>query len=102
MVLVLTTSIVGGPSHCAAGLRLFTLFCGLWCTSNLPLDLEEATWLVEWPDAILSTEDLIGLRARALAKHTYHVEEMRERVQKFKESSVLKYAEKYKHVIKDY
>jgi hypothetical protein len=68
----------------------------------LPLDLEEATWLVEYPDAILDTNDLIGLRTRALAKHTYHVDEMRERVHKFKESEAYKYAEKYKHVIKDY
>jgi len=68
----------------------------------IPLDLEEATWLVEWPDTIVSTDELIGLRARALAKHTYHVEEMRERVHKFKESDAYRYAEKYKHVIKDY
>jgi len=68
----------------------------------LPLDLEEVTWLVEWPDEIISTEELVGLRARALAKHIYHVEEMRERVQKYKETDAYKYAEKYKHVIKDY
>jgi hypothetical protein len=68
----------------------------------LPLDLEEATWLVEWPDAVLSTDELIGLRARALAKHTYHVDEMRERVHKIKETDAYKFAEKYKHVIKDY
>src|ERR1700743_3745659 len=37
----------------------------------LPLDLEEATWLVQWPGATLSTNELIGLRAIALAKHTY-------------------------------
>jgi hypothetical protein len=66
------------------------------------LDLEEATWLVEWPDTILSTDELVGLRARALAKHTYHVDEMRDRVHKFKESDAYKYAEKYKHVIHDY
>jgi len=68
----------------------------------LPLDLEEATWLVEWPDMIIDTEDLVGLRARALAKHTYHVDEMRERVQRIKESDASKYAEKYKNVIRDY
>src|SRR6201996_5661749 len=67
----------------------------------LPLDLEEATWLVEWPDTIIDTEDLVGLRARALAKHTYHVDEMRERVQRIKESDASKYAEKYKNVIRD-
>lgn len=68
----------------------------------IPLDLNEATWLVEYPDTIMDTADLVGLRARALAKHTYHVDEMRERVHKFKETEAYKYAEKYKHVIKDY
>ena len=68
----------------------------------LPLDLEEATWLVEWPDAIIDTDELVGLRARALAKHSYHVNEMRERVHKFKQTEAFKYAEKFKHVIKDY
>jgi hypothetical protein len=32
----------------------------------LPLDVKEATWLVEPPEGILSEEELIGLRARAL------------------------------------
>ena len=50
----------------------------------IPLDLNEATWLVEYPDTIMDTADLVGLRARALPKHTYHVDEMRERVHKFK------------------
>ena len=68
----------------------------------IPLDLEEATWLVEWPDTIISTDELVGLRAIALAKHTYHVDEMRERVAEFKKTEAAKYAEKYKHVIKDY
>jgi len=68
----------------------------------LPLDLEEATWLVEWPDAVIDTDELVGLRARALAKHSYHVDEMRERVHKFKQTDAFKYAEKFKHVIKDY
>src|SRR6202000_3278890 len=68
----------------------------------LPLDLEEATWLVEWPDAIISTNELIGLRAIALAKHTYHVDEMRKRVAEYKKTEAAKYAERYKHVIKDY
>jgi hypothetical protein len=68
----------------------------------LPLDLEEATWLVEWPDTIISTDELVGLRAIALAKHTYHVNEMRDRVAEFKKTEAAKYAEKYKHVIKDY
>src|ERR1700753_725456 len=68
----------------------------------LPLDLKEATWLVEWPDTIISTDELVGLRAIALAKHTYHVDEMRRRVEANKHAEVEKYTAKYKHVIKDY
>jgi hypothetical protein len=68
----------------------------------LPLDVAEATWLAEYPDHIISTDELVGLRARALAKHTVHVEEMRARIAALKKKSVEEYAEKYKHVIKDY
>jgi Integrase zinc binding domain len=67
-----------------------------------PLDIEEATWLVEYPGEILSEADLIGLRARALAKHSYHVEEMRERVDEEKRKAVRRYEEIHKHTIKDY
>ena len=42
----------------------------------IPLDVEEATWLVEYPGEPISTAELIGLRARALAKHSLHVQEM--------------------------
>ncbi|KAG6884261.1 hypothetical protein C0992_006645 [Termitomyces sp. T32_za158] len=68
----------------------------------IPLDLAEATWLVELPDGPLTTEELIGYRARALAKHYQHVEEMRERVGKDKLKWALKFAEEHKNSIKDY
>ncbi len=74
--------------------------CGAHPT--IPLDIEEATWLVEYPGHIISTSELIGLRARALAKHSYHVEEMRERVSKEKRRAVRRYEEENKHTIKDY
>ena len=35
----------------------------------LPLDIQEATWLVELPDKVLARAELIGYRAQALAKH---------------------------------
>ena len=35
----------------------------------LPLDIQEATWLVELPDKVLTRAELIGYRAQALAKH---------------------------------
>jgi hypothetical protein len=68
----------------------------------LPLDIAEATWLAEYPDKIISTDELVGLRARALAKHVVHVEEMRARMAAIKEKTAEDYAEKYKHAIKDY
>ena len=39
----------------------------------LLLDVQEATWLVKLPDRMLTTEELIGYRARALAKHRVHI-----------------------------
>jgi hypothetical protein len=68
----------------------------------LPLDVAEATWLVDYPDGLISTDELVGLRARALAKHVVHVEEMRQRMAAIKVKGAENYAEKYKHVIKDY
>ena len=68
----------------------------------LPLDLVEATWLVELPEGPLTTEELIGYRARALAKHHQHVEEMRERVGKDKLQWALKFSEEHKNSIKDF
>jgi len=60
-----------------------------------PLDIQEATWLVEPPTGIISTEDLIASRARALAKHQTHVEfamrrvdtEKRQRVAEFERAN---------------
>ncbi|KNZ82036.1 hypothetical protein J132_08381 [Termitomyces sp. J132] len=69
---------------------------------TLPLDLVEATWLIELPQGPLSTKELIGYCARALAKHHQHVEEMRERVEKDKLQWPLKLAEEHKNSIKDF
>lgn len=60
----------------------------------LPLDIEEATWLVELPGRVLTDSELIGFRAQALAKHSQHVEAMRARVDEQKRVAVRKY-EKY-------
>ena len=56
----------------------------------LPFDVIEATWLVEWPNHVVSTTELIGLRALALAKHAHHIVELRERVSLEKRRRVLK------------
>jgi hypothetical protein len=68
----------------------------------LPLDIEEATWLVELPDRVLTTEELIGFRAQALAKHRTHVERMRERVTAEKRAAVRRYEKVNEHTIRDF
>ena len=68
----------------------------------LPMDIVEATWLVKLPDRVLSTEELIGYRARALAKHRDTVEEMRARVSKNKRDAIRNFERKHSAKIKDY
>ena len=68
----------------------------------VPLDIQEATWLVEPPSGPLTTAELIGQRAKALAKHKDLVEEMRRKVDKEKRNRVAKYEEDNRAVIKDY
>jgi hypothetical protein len=70
----------------------------------LPLDIQEATWLVELPGEVLTTADLIGYRAQALAKHRQHVRviEMRKRVDQGKREWVVKFEKDNKHTIKDF
>ena len=68
----------------------------------LPLDLLEATWLLEWPDGPLTMEELIGLRAQALAKHYQHVEEMRTRLSKEKLRWAEEFTREHERSIKPY
>ena len=67
----------------------------------LPLDIQEATWLVELPGRILSTVELIGYRAQALAKHRQHVIEMRKRIDQGKREWLARYERNNKSTIKD-
>ena len=46
----------------------------------LPLNIQEATLLVELPGRVLSTAELVGYRAKPSAKHRQHVIEMRQRI----------------------
>ena len=69
---------------------------------TLPLDVQEATWLVELPGRILSTTELIGYRARALAKHRQHVIDMRNRIDKGKREWLAKYEKDNRMTIKDF
>jgi hypothetical protein len=68
----------------------------------LPLDAEEATWLIETPNGIVSENELIGMRARALAKHRIHVNQMRKRIDADKLKRLKAYERDYEAVIKDY
>lgn len=68
----------------------------------LPLDIQEATWLVELPDRMLTTEELIGFRARALSRHKVHVEEMRARVSKIKRDALARWEQKSRYKIKSF
>ncbi|SJL12368.1 uncharacterized protein ARMOST_15794 [Armillaria ostoyae] len=77
-------------------------FMALGAHPIVPLDVVEATWLVKPPSGILSTADLIGLRAKALAKHAQHVMEMRQKVSKNKLDTVLRYQREHKATIVDY
>jgi len=69
---------------------------------TLPLDVQEATWLVDVPGRILSTAELIGYRARALAKHRQHVIDMRNRIDKGKREWLAKYEKDNRMTIKDF
>ncbi|SJL08053.1 uncharacterized protein ARMOST_11412 [Armillaria ostoyae] len=77
-------------------------FMALEAHPIVPLDVVEATWLVKPPSGILSTADLIGLQAKALAKHAQHVMEMRQKVSKNKLDTVLRYQPEHQATIVDY
>lgn len=68
----------------------------------LPLDMQEATWLVELPGRILSTAKLIGYRVRVLAKHRPHVINMRARIDHRKREWLARYEKYYQATIKDF
>ena len=68
----------------------------------LPLDIQEATWLVELPGRILTTAEMIGYRAQALAKHRQHVIEMRKRIDQEKRDRLIKFEKNNKSTIRDF
>jgi len=67
----------------------------------LPLDIQEATWLVKLPDRVLTTVELIAFRAQALAKHRQHIIEMRKRIDQGKREWLARYEKNNKSTIKD-
>ena len=78
--------------------------CSPFLHPILPLDILKATWLVELPNRMLTTAELliIGFRAKALAKHRQHVMEMRNRIDQGKREWLAKYEREHKSTIKDW
>lgn len=72
------------------------------CDPILPLDIEEVTWLVDTPDKIISTSDLIAYRAQQLIKHKEDVKEMKKRVTLNKKKAAAKFMEEFNHRIPRY
>jgi hypothetical protein len=54
----------------------------------LPFDIMQATWLMQIPGHVLSTTELIGLRARALALHSDRVKEIMELIDEKKQKDM--------------
>jgi len=101
MVLVLLASYVGRQSKSLKEIWLFSFLYGYRCAPNLPLDVQEATWLVKLPDRMLTTEELIGYRERAQAKHRVHVADMCKHVSAEKQARLTKYEKDHRNKIDD-
>ncbi|KAF8829978.1 hypothetical protein HHX47_DHR2000155 [Lentinula edodes] len=68
----------------------------------LPFDIMQATWLMQIPGHVLSTTELIGLRARALALHTEQVKEIMSRIDQKKQKDTLRYEHMHTNTIKNF
>ena len=68
----------------------------------LPLDITEATFMLPPITAKLSTTDLIGLRARQLAKRDEDLVKIHDNVVKSRFSSIAKFEKHFKNTIHDY
>lgn len=80
---------------------MLTILYGHRGPSYFTFGYPEATWLVDLPGRILSTAELIGYRAKALAKHRQHVIEMQNRIDQGKREWLAKYKKDNKPTIKD-
>jgi len=67
----------------------------------LPLDIQEATWLVETTRAHPINSRINWVSSQSLAKHRTHVEEMRKRIDQRKREWLLRYEKIIQHTIKD-
>jgi hypothetical protein len=64
---------------------------------TIPLDILEVTWLVKPPNALMTTEELIGWCTRALTKHRKDVLQMREQVSEEKAKRLLEFEREFGH-----
>jgi len=69
---------------------------------TLSLNVIEATWLVRYPERMLSRSELIGLQATALTKHTVYIEKMRKKVTKEKIWRTLQLERDLQHKIQEF
>ena len=72
------------------------------CEPVLPLDIEEATWLVDIPDKLISHSDLIAYRATQLIKHKEDVKKMKQRVTEAKKRAAERFMDEHKNRIPKY
>jgi hypothetical protein len=84
------------------GLGSLPYFTAMGCHPIIPLDIVESTWLMDYPGEIITTAELVGLRARAIVKHRQHVKEMHERVDTEKLEAVKCFEREHENTIKDY
>jgi len=84
------------------GTRCLPYFMVIGVHPMIPLDVVEATWLVKYPERMISSAELIGLQALALAKHAEHIEEMRQRVSREKIWRTLQLESDLQHKIKEF
>jgi hypothetical protein len=68
----------------------------------LPFDITEATFMLPPITAKLSTSDLIGLRARQLAKRDEDLAKIHDNVVKSRFSSISEFEKQFKNSIHDY
>ena len=83
------------------GFRCSPFFMVTGAYPVLPLDIQEATLLVELPGRVLSTAELVGYRAKPSAKHRQHVIEMRQRIDQKKREWLVAYERDNRFTIKD-
>jgi hypothetical protein len=69
---------------------------------TLPLDITEATWLMDPPTGVMTEEEMIGSRARSIVKHLTDVSRMRTQIDQDKLKWLVQYEKDYATVIKDF